>query len=184
MLQQLLALLLLAGVTTGAAADDWKVLQKTGGVVLLRHMQTEPGVGDPPEFNVHDCATQRNLDQRGRLAARQMGERFRAAGIKPVRVGSSAWCRCRDSATLAFGGHEVLPALNSFFGNSEHAGAQTTMLKQLIATRLAGQTWMLVTHQVNITALTGVTLAMGEAVIVTASPDGGIRVTGRIAGSN
>jgi len=99
---------LLAGVLTaptaaGADEEVWALLKGGGQVILIRHAITTPGVGDPPSMRVDDCSTQRNLTDEGRRDARRLGERFRAHGLVVDRVLSSPWCRCLETARLAFG---------------------------------------------------------------------------------
>src|SRR5207249_9911568 len=103
-----LALRLLAlslAITPDVAADDskeaWAALAKGGHVALIRHGNAPPGYGgDPPGFKLDDCATQRNLDERGRKQARALGEAFRKHGVRVDRTLSSPVCRCLDTARL------------------------------------------------------------------------------------
>ena len=149
------------------AGPDIAALLRAGGcAVMLRHAQTEPGVGDPPGFRIGECSTQRNLSAQGRAQARRIGEWFKARGLQARAVQSSAWCRCRDTADLAFGRHTVLPALASTFGGRADQMAQTQTLRALLDSVPAGQFDVWVTHQVNISSLTGEGPAMGEAVIL------------------
>ncbi|MFO1244657.1 MAG: histidine phosphatase family protein [Ramlibacter sp.] len=137
-------------------------------VVLLRHAQTVAGVGDPPGFRVDLCSTQRNLSEEGREQARRIGQWFRAHDLRPRAVQSSAWCRCKDTADLAFGRHVVWPALNSFFEGRASEPAQTRQLRAALTQVPAGQFEVWVTHQVNMTALTGEGMSMGEGLVVDA----------------
>jgi phosphohistidine phosphatase SixA len=141
-----------------------------GLVVMLRHSQTDPGVGDPPEFRVDACETQRNLSAAGREQARRTGPALAAAGLAPTRVRSSHWCRCLDTATLAFGKVEPWAPLNSFFGARNTEPDQTAALRRTLAALPAGQVEVWVTHQVNVTALTGQWLAMGEGLVLRHDP--------------
>jgi len=147
-------------------ADEARLLRTGACVVMLRHAQTESGIGDPPEFDLAQCRTQRNLNEQGRVQARQIGAWFNARQLKPRGVQSSPWCRCRDTADLAFGRHSLLPALSSTFDRSNAQPGQTEELRALLAAVPTGQFDVWVTHQVNITALTGENPSMGEAVIV------------------
>ena len=146
------------------APGFWTLLREGGCVVLMRHAQTDPGVGDPPNFKLGDCSTQRNLSEAGREQARRVGAAFMRERVKLDQVRSSAWCRCVDTAMLAFKQNTVWSPINSFFG----AGGQDEQTRAVLA---AVQGWqaprnlMLVTHQVNVTALTGEFLAMGEVVV-------------------
>ena len=163
-------------------SDFWRLLREGGCAVLMRHARTEPGVGDPPGFTLGQCRTQRNLSAEGREQSRRVGQVFQREGITLGAVRSSAWCRCTDTAQLAFGRAEVWPALNSFFQGQGDDAAQTRAVLQALATLRAPANWMLVTHQVNISALTGEFPAMGELFLVrpAPSPDGRLRVLARL----
>lgn len=154
---------------------------KAGGVLLLRHTSA-PGTGDPPGFRLDDCATQRNLSAEGRREARAIGARLRAEGIPIARVLTSRWCRARDTAVEAFGASRVedFPGLDSFFADRSEEADRTSAVREAIA-GWEGKPGVLamVTHQVNITALTGIVPAEGEAVVIEPTPDGG-RVVGRL----
>jgi phosphohistidine phosphatase SixA len=159
------------------AADPWTEMTKPAAVVLFRHANA-PGVGDPPQFTLGDCATQRNLDEQGRAQARRLGEMFRSRRITVGAVLSSQWCRTRETARLAFGEQvREEPAFNSFFGQSSAArDNQTARARALIAQWRGPGTLVVVTHQVNITALTGVGAASGEGVVVRPQGDGTLAV--------
>lgn len=148
-------------------------LARPNVVVLLRHA-TAPGVGDPPGFDLRACPTQRNLDASGRAQAQRLGAAWRAAGFRPSAVWTSAWCRCQDTARLMdLGPATVLPLLNSFFGDAGARTEQTADLSRFID-RLdpRGGPYLMVTHQVNITALTGQGADSGGGVVFELSPDG------------
>ena len=166
-----------ATATTGAA---WSALKRGGHVLILRHAQTEPGIGDPPGFRRGDCSSQRNLSEQGREQSRAMGRRLREAGVRWSEVLSSSWCRCLDTAALAFGSPRVFPPLDSFFDDRASEAAQTAALRERIRSFKGPDTLVLVTHQVNITALTGISPAMGEAVVLAPGGDGGFAVVGRL----
>jgi broad specificity phosphatase PhoE len=158
----------------------WKLLGRGGHVVLVRHASTEAGLGDPPGFRLGDCATQRNLSEAGREEARRLGEAFRARDIPVGRVLSSRWCRCIDTARLAFGRAEGWPPLDSFFDDRSREPGQTAAVRRLVAERPAEGNLVLVTHNVNITALAGISPAPGELVVLTPREDGTFTVTGRL----
>ncbi len=145
-------------------AGFWTLLREGGCVVLMRHAQTEPGVGDPPNFKLGECGTQRNLSEAGRQQARRVGAAFTRERVKLDQVRSSAWCRCVDTAMLAFGQSTVWTPLNSFFGASGGPDQSNDVLRN-VQGWMAPRNLMLVTHQVNITALTGEFLAMGEVFV-------------------
>lgn len=164
---------------TRAEDDPLAALRRPGSVGLLRHARA-PGTGDPAGFRLDDCSTQRNLDAAGREQARRIGARLRAGGLD-LQVFSSQWCRTRETASLlGMSPAESLPALNSFFGDSAAGVEQTAALRRFIAD-WRGKPLLLVTHQVNITALTGVFPGDGELVVLGPGPDGP-RVVARIPG--
>lgn len=150
-----------------ASADgDWARLREGGHVLLMRHAQTDAGIGDPPGFKLDDCSTQRNLSEEGRAQARRTGEAFRRNGIILSEVRSSTWCRCVETAKLAFGGATVWPALDSLFAAPERKEVRNAQVRQAINRVAPPRNLMLVTHQNNITALTGEPVASGEIVVI------------------
>jgi len=174
-----LLLALLAG-PAGASEAAWQALRGGGVVALLRHARA-PGVGDPAGFRLEDCATQRNLSAEGRDQARRIGEAFRAQGVAVARVLSSRWCRALDTARLAFGTVEPFPPLDSFFSEREQAPQQTQQVHQTVA-EWGGRAGVLalVTHQVNITALTRLNPAEGEVIVLRPAPGRGFEVVGSV----
>ena len=138
-----------------------------GAVLLLRHAQTEAGLGDPPGMRLSDCSTQRNLSDAGRAQSRALGAWWRAQGLPPPKVLSSQWCRCLDTARLAFGQAEPWTALNSTFAGQGQPEVQRQQVLERLRQRSAQpQVW--VTHQVIMTAVTGEYPAMGEGFAVDA----------------
>ena len=162
-----------------ASANDWSLLQRPGAIAMMRHALA-PGGGDPSGFVVDDCTTQRNLSERGREQARRIGAALRDRGIAFDAVLSSQWCRCLDTASeMAMGDVKEFTPLNSFFGNRADGPAQTEALRDHLATR-PDDRLLLVTHQVNITALTDVFPSSGEIVVIDVSPNGAVEVLGTI----
>ena len=163
------------------AADTRFVrLAQPGIVAIVRHAHA-PGTGDSARFRLDDCATQRNLDVRGREQAREIGAAIRAAGVTVDRVLTSQWCRCRDTARLLdLGPVEELPALNSFFRNPARADRQTAELRQFLLGLRSGEIVILVTHYVNIRALTGRGAASGEVFLLEIGRDRTISVVDEI----
>ena len=176
------ALLCALSASSALAADAWAELAKPGAIVLFRHA-TAPGTGDPPEFNPGDCATQRNLDDRGRAEARKLGEEFRSRKIQVAAVLSSQWCRTRDTARLAFGSQvRDEPAFNSFRSLSPQGrDAQTAQARALLARWRGPGTLVVVTHQFNIQALAGVGAASAAGVVVRPAADGSIQVVATLS---
>ncbi len=158
----------------------WDALRSGKHIGLLRHALA-PGTGDPGHFKLRECATQRNLSAEGRAQATRIGNRMRENGIKSARVYSSQWCRCLDTAELlSFGDVTELPALNSFYQRDERHVPQTNALKEWLAGQTLDKPHILVTHRVNITALTKEYPASGELVVVKRSEDGTFSVAGTI----
>lgn len=181
------ALWTLSQVPAAAAAEAtpealWTALRSGGHVVLMRHAEA-PGIGDPAGFRLEDCRTQRNLSAAGREQARRLGQRFRDQGVKIARVLSSRWCRCLETARwLGLGPVEPYPPLDSFFQQSERGPQQTAELRRLVSEARSGPALLLVTHQVNITALTGVVPQSGEMVVIRPGGNGDFTVLGRLGG--
>jgi phosphohistidine phosphatase SixA len=179
-----LALFLLFGTASASSAADeaalWRALASKGHVALLRHA-IAPGTGDPSQFALGDCARQRNLSGEGRQQARRIGARFRKNGLEAARIFSSQLCRCLEtSRLLALGPVTKLPVLNSFFQSPERGNRQTEALQAWLANQDLNGPLVLVTHQVNIAALTGVYPASGELVVIARSKDGKISTVGSI----
>ena len=163
-----------------AAGEVWDALRGGGKVVVIRHTSTEPGLGDPPGFRLDDCTTQRNLSEAGRAEARRIGAAFVRRAIPVARVLSSRWCRCVETARLAFGRVEPWAPLDSFFDDRSREPQQTRAVRALIAEPFTGGNLILVTHQVNITALTGIAPAMGEIIVLSPEPPGNFKIVGRL----
>lgn len=179
------ALALLSLACFPAAASDeaalWKALASGGHVALMRHA-TAPGNGDPANFTIGDCATQRNLSDEGRAQARRMGEAFRAQGVDNVRVYSSQWCRCLETARLlGLGQVEELPALNSLHGRPENAEPQASAFTDFLnGLPRDGPSVVLVSHHATISRFAGVGTASGAVVVAKANGAGGLDVLGTL----
>jgi phosphohistidine phosphatase SixA len=157
-------------------AQRWR---REGGALIVRHAVTESGLGDPPGFVLGQCSTQRNLSDSGRQASRAMGAWVQAQQIKPDAVLSSQWCRCQDTARLAFGAYEDWTALNSTFDGQGDPAAQQKALRARLLAMPNGQREVWVTHQVIMTALTGAYPEMGEGFLV--DRQGRLLARGRVA---
>jgi len=181
MLRALLVVLLVLCAPARADEALWTLLKGGGQVVLIRHALTDPGVGDPPEFKLDDCRTQRNLSQEGRRDAQRLGTLLRQHAIPVERVLSSPWCRCLETARLAFG-FDVQPdaALGNLFTHPQNREAQLAAFRKLVAVAPANGNLMLVTHGATTLAFTGVSPVPAEMVIVTPEGGGAYRVAGRI----
>ena len=158
----------------------WTALRSGGHIALMRHAEAT-GTGDPAGFRLDECSTQRNLSAAGREQARRIGQRFRDQGVKIAQVLSSRWCRCLETARLlGLGPVEPYPTLDSFFQQSERGPQQTAELRRFVSEVRNGPSLVLVTHQVNITALTGVFPQSGEIVVIRPGGHGGFTVLGRL----
>jgi hypothetical protein len=178
----LLGIALYLGLGSLAFANEnlWQALRSGTAVGLLRHALA-PGIGDPAHFRLEDCATQRNLSEAGRQQARAIGASFHRNGITAARVLSSRWCRCLETARLLdLGPVEPFPPLDSFFAASERAAPQTAALRAFLSRPYTGPPRVLVTHQVNITALTNVVPRSGELIVVQPLADGQVRIIGHM----
>lgn len=179
------ALLALPALAAHADSVDeekvWSALRNGAYVVLIRHAVTEPGIGDPPGFEIGKCATQRNLSVQGKADAKRIGDAFRRRAIPISEVLSSRWCRCVDTAMLAFGKATPLPMLDSMFNDREKpADEKIREVFAAIERRPASGNLILVTHNQNIQALTGVSPTPGEMVVVSAAEPGKLKLVGRL----
>ncbi|GAA3944982.1 histidine phosphatase family protein [Allohahella marinimesophila] len=159
----------------------WQQLKRGEAVALMRHALA-PGFGDPDHFVIDDCSSQRNLSAAGRTQAKQIGAAFRKRGMDQAPVYSSQWCRCLDTARLLeLGPVMPLPALNSFFNQPGQGKTQTAEIRRWLQSEGADVTpLVLVTHQVNITALTNIFPASGEMVILRRNGAAALSVSGTI----
>ncbi len=144
-------------------------------VLLMRHADA-PGVGDPSGYRLDQCSSQRNLGEVGRQQSVLIGRWLTAQGVRTPKIFSSAWCRCQDTARLlALGTVSVESSLNSFFDDMSLANSQNAALQRFITASLKEhpkQPLILVTHHVNIQALTGRAVSVGDMVLVRVKPDG------------
>lgn len=164
--------------------DDAERLLRAGGVVVALRHALAPGTFDPPGFTLGDCRTQRNLDDEGRAQARRIGEWFQRRQLQPAAVRSSPWCRCIDTALLAFGRAEPWPALGSPRGAPEQTNA--SHLQRLRAALLAagtrpGRFEVWVTHMFVLSALVRQGTGSGEGLVLRAGPAGEVQVLARLA---
>lgn len=148
-----------------------KMLLKPGVHVLMRHALA-PGTGDPIHFRVGTCSSQRLLNEAGREQARRIGQVLRDKGVRFDYVFSSQWCRCLETAQLmAMGNVQPESMLNSFFADRSTAESQTQALRQKLISLPPQEKALFVTHQVNITALTGIFPRSGEMILVAVSDE-------------
>lgn len=140
-------------------------LRAKGYLLMMRHGQTEPGVGDPESFKLGDCSTQRNLAEVGREQSRRVGRGFVQAGVVIDTVRTSQWCRCVETARLAFGRADEWPVLNSTFRDREQQSERSRQIVEYAKGLTSRQNVMLVTHQLTITPLAGGWVDSAEIVV-------------------
>ena len=146
--------------------DLQKVFNEGGKLIFIRHGYA-PGVGDPVNFNIFNCATQRNLDNTGIQQSKDIKEFFLKSNINIDKVLSSEWCRCKDSAEYAFDKYETKSFLNSFFSEkfAHNKDDQIKELKDYIKNYKKNENLIFVTHYVVIFELFNIHPASGEIII-------------------
>ena len=165
-----LLILALSPAAHPARADDasaWTALRAGAHIALMRHADAPGGAGDPPGFRLEDCATQRNLSDKGRADAAKIGARLKAEGIRIEKILSSPWCRCMETARLLqLGPVEAAPTFSNVFVLRSQTEALTAGAREVIDAWKGSGILLVVTHGANIFALTGVSPASGEIVVV------------------
>ena len=167
----LLVILLLGprALSADEADDAWAALAKGGSVALIRHGNAPPGYGgDPPGMRIEDCATQRNLDDKGREQSKAIGEALRKHGVRVDRVAASPLCRCQDTARLMWvGSVETSWALLPDIGPTPSRFLQ---LKELVSSWSGPGTLVLVTHAMTIAPVAGFMPRQAEIVVLQPAP--------------
>jgi phosphohistidine phosphatase SixA len=180
------AIVFLVSTASAAAADNpvWSALREGPRIILMRHAATSGGAGDPDGFRLGDCATQRNLTEKGRTDAKAAGEQMRAQKVPVGKVLTSQWCRCQDTAALMNLGHpiETVETFNNAYSFRDRRDELTKGARAVIAGWKGPGVLIVVTHGANILPLTGFQPAEGEMVVVEpgVAADGRLRVIGRI----
>ena len=163
-------LIIFISLTSSVKADfNKKLIDKLndgGKLIFIRHAYA-PGSGDPSNFNLNDCSTQRNLSDEGRKQAEYIGEFFRNNHVIVDKVLSSEWCRCKETALIAFKDFETKSFLNSFFSPkfSDNKNIQITNLKKYIENWNSDKNLVLVTHYVMINEILDYAPSSGEIVV-------------------
>jgi len=180
-----LAALALLLIITPVAADDvreaWAALITGGHVALVRHGNAPPGYGgDPPGFKIDDCATQRNMDDRGRSQAKAVGEAFRQHGVRVDRIVSSPMCRCLETARLMDLG-DVESALTAA-ATADRSPERLAALKQMVSGWRGPGTLVVVTHALTVQGLVGILPGQAETVVLRpkSGKEPGVDLVGRI----
>ena len=156
-------------ILTNVKSDEIviKQLKKGGNIVFIRHA-IAPGGGDPENFRLDDCSTQRNLDSQGIEQSKKMGLFFQQNKIPIDKVLSSEWCRCKDTAKFAFKDYETFNALNSFFSSKFEKNKEKQMkdLNKFLNNWESNKNLILITHYVVILESLNKTVSSGEIVVV------------------
>ena len=151
-----------------AYSDDkiLNLLNEGKKLIFIRHA-IAPGNGDPDNFNLEDCSTQRNLDSNGIEQSKKIGLFFKNNNIKIDKILSSEWCRCKDTANYAFGNFQTFDALNSFYDErfADNETKQIKDLKQYVKNWDSDKNLIFVTHYVVISSVLSTASSSGELVI-------------------
>ena len=159
-------LILTNGIKADTETQVLKNLKNGGNLIFIRHAYA-PGGGDPDNFDLNDCSTQRNLSEAGREQAKKIGKFFYENRIPIDKVISSEWCRCKDTAQIAFKRFETKDFLNSFFSEkfSKNRTKQIADLNRYIDRWDSSKNLVFVTHYVVITEVLNYAPSSGEIVI-------------------
>ena len=162
----LIFFLFLLSKTSLASENIVEILKKENNIIFIHHA-IAPGNGDPQNFNISDCSTQRNLSKDGELQALKIGKFFKENDIKFTKVLSSEWCRCKDTAKIVFGIYETKNFLNSFYDErfSENKDKQILDFRKFIKSWNYSGNLALVTHYVVIFEILDLSTSSGEIVI-------------------
>ena len=163
-------LIIFISLTSSVKADlDKKLinqLEEGGKLIFIRHAYA-PGSGDPDNFNLNDCSTQRNLSKEGKRQAEYIGEFFRNNEVKIDEVLSSEWCRCKETAKIAFKNFSTNSFLNSFYSSkfAKNKNKQVKALKEYIKKFKSDKNLVLVTHYVLVSEILNYGPSSGEIVV-------------------
>ena len=143
-----------------------KILKEEGKLIFIRHAYA-PGNGDPDNFNIDDCSTQRNLNEEGRKQSKKIGIFFKENSIPINKVLSSQWCRCKETANLAFGAYEEKSFLNSFYDLKfqQNKKKQIQELNKYIKNWNGEKNLVFITHYVVISETLDFYSSSGEIII-------------------
>ena len=141
-------------------------LQKGGKLIFIRHAYA-PGSGDPDNFDINNCGTQRNLSKSGRIQAKKIGDFFKINKIFISKVYSSEWCRCKETAFIAFKNFETKNFLNSFFSAQfiNNKKNQIVNFEKFIKNWDEDQNIVFVTHYVVISEILNYAPSSGEIIV-------------------
>ena len=143
-----------------------KLLDEGGKLIFIRHAYA-PGTGDPKNFNIKDCSTQRNLDSRGKKQSKELGLFFKDKINLVENIFSSEWCRCKETSYLAFNNYQTKSFLNSFYDDkfAKNKVSQISQLKEFISKQKIKKNFIFVTHYVVISEMLDYYPKSGEIVV-------------------
>ena len=153
-------------LSTNANTSLVESLSQNDKLIFIRHALA-PGNGDPDNFDILDCTTQRNLDGVGRDQSKRLGKFFQINNIPIDTVVSSEWCRCQETAQLAFNKYDTFTALNSFYDPKfyKNKDRQLDELKNFIHNLEKDGNIVFVTHYVVIASMLGIGVSSGEILV-------------------
>ena len=162
----ILSFFLLSHNVSYANPEVITALQEGGKLIFIRHALA-PGGGDPDNFNLNDCSTQRNLDKSGISQAKIIGQFFKKNNIKIDQVFSSEWCRTKETALNAFEDYKTFSALNSFFSSkfAKNRDEQMKDLRNFVNKWDSKKNIVFVTHYVVILEALNTTVSSGEIIV-------------------
>ncbi len=173
---------IIAQQSYGAEDPLWALLKKGNLIILMRNTVADEGLGDPKGNKVGDCSTQLNLNEKSRAEARKIGEEFKKRKIPIKKVLTSAFCRSKETAQLAFGKADVWEPLNSFYDKPMNKSEQTRMLHQRFETPPTdGTNLVLVTHGYNIVSAVGLNPDPGDMLIISPAFRVGYKILGELS---
>ena len=141
-------------------------LKKGGKIIFIRHAYA-PGGGDPNNFDINDCDTQRNLNDEGRLQSKKIGDFFKKNEISIEKVYSSEWCRCKETASIAFRSFETKKFLNSFFSErfAKNRANQVENFNKFMNNWNGKGNLIFITHYVVISEILNYAPGSGEIIV-------------------
>ena len=163
-------IIIFISLTTSIKADLNKnlinQLEDGGKLIFIRHAYA-PGNGDPGNFNLNDCSTQRNLNSIGQKQAKDIGEFFSVNKIKIYKVLSSEWCRCKETADIAFNNYSTISFLNSFYSSkyAKNKDKQVEALNNYVKNIKSEKNLIFVTHYVLISEVLNYGPSSGEIIV-------------------
>ena len=162
----LIILIFFYSLSSNGNSNIIEELKKNNKLIFIRHALA-PGNGDPDNFDIFDCSTQRNLNSVGREQSIELGKFFDTNNISIDLVLSSEWCRCQETAKLAFNKYDTFSALNSFYDPKfyKNKDRQLDELKNFIHNLEEDGNIVFVTHYVVIASMLGIGVSSGEILV-------------------